>query len=156
MRNAFCQALVATIAVSGFANAAPPPTAGNPTVTRPSAAPAQAVTVEATIDQRITDLHTRLQITAAQQMQWEQFSQVMRDNAKAMDQTFQTRAKAIPTMTATDNMRSYAQISAQHAQDMQKLAAAFQALYAAMSDSQKHKADLVFRDDSSQGKPARR
>jgi hypothetical protein len=42
-------------------------------------------------------------------------------------------------------MQSYAQLSQQHAEDMQKLSAAFQTLYDSMSPDQKQNADAVFR-----------
>jgi hypothetical protein len=103
------------------------------------------------VEQRITDLHARLQITPAQQPQWEQFIQVMRDNAQSMDQTFQHRVEAMPTMTATENMQSYALFASTNAQDVQKLVPAFQALYDTMSDTQKRTADQVFRDDAHHG-----
>jgi len=59
-------------------------------------------------------------------------------------------------MTATENMQSYADVSMAHAQDVEKLVPAFQALYGTMSDSQKRMADQVFRDDANHGDQARR
>ena len=53
-------------------------------------------------------------------------------------------------MNAAENMQSYAQIAELHAQDTQKLAAAFQTLYGSMSDAQKKNADTVFRARSEQ------
>jgi hypothetical protein len=58
-------------------------------------------------------------------------------------------------MTATDDVKSYAAITAEHAKEMQKLVPAFQALYDTMSDSQKHVADQVFRSDASRSAPAK-
>ena len=107
-------------------------------------------------EQRITDLHQRLNITAKQQTSWDKFARVMRENARSMDQAFQRRVQMMPGMTATENMQSYAQIATEHAQDMQKLVPAFQALYATMSDSQKRTADQVFRVDARPGDQARR
>ena len=79
---------------------------------------------------RITDLHSRLHITAEQKPQWDQFTQVMRDNAKEMDEAYQQRAEKMGTMSAVDNMQSFAQIEQQRAQEMEKLVPAFQTLYA--------------------------
>ena len=110
----------------------------------------------AKVEQKITDLHTRLDITAAQQPQWDEFIQVMRDNAAATDADFHHRLTAIPTMTAPENLQSYAKFAADHAQEMQKLVPAFQALYDTMSGSQKLTADQVFRDDAHHGDQARR
>jgi hypothetical protein len=155
MLKTFRQTIIASTAIIGLsavAALAAPPGTGDPTATRAAPmssaqAPAKA-SMRVTIEQRITDLHAKLQISPAQQPQWDQFAQVMRDNAKSMDQEFQTRAQAITTMNAAENMKSYALISAQHAQDMQKLVPAFGALYGTMSDSQKHMADQVFRDNA--------
>ena len=75
----------------------------------------------------------------------------MRENAQSMDETFQQRVQSMPTMTATENMQSYAQLASTNAQDVQKLVPAFQALYDTMSDAQKRTADQVFRDDAHHG-----
>jgi protein CpxP len=167
MRTTLRQIVLVTTAIvglTGFAAVAAPPTAGDPTAIRsvattsgPSTAKADVGhNMAAKIEQRITDLHTRLQISPAQQPQWDQFTQVMRDNARDMDQTFQHRVQTLPGMTATENMQSYAQVSMAHAQDMQKLVPAFQALYGTMSDNQKRITDQVFRDDAHHGDQARR
>jgi periplasmic protein CpxP/Spy len=124
---------------------------------QPSAAPAQAAppaaapatgntTMEQRIEQRITRLHAALQITAAEEPQWQQFAGVMRDNARKMDQDYKDRAAKFDGLNALDNMRSYAQIAQEHAEDSQRLVAAFEPLYSAMSDAQKHIADQVFRN----------
>ena len=162
MRKSFRQTVLTTAAAIGlstlaFAAIAAPPAAGNPTVVAPaaSAKPAVHQSQESVVEQRIADLHAKLQITAAQQTQWEPFAQVMRANATGIDQAFQTRVKAMPGMTAADNVKSYAVITAEHAQEMQKLVPVFQTLYDAMSDSQKHVADQVFRADAAHGAPAR-
>jgi protein CpxP len=106
----------------------------------------QSMSPEQRVEQHITELHAQLRITPEQQTQWDQFAQVMRENAKAMDQALQQRAASFGTMTAADDMQSYAQIAQQHAQDTQKLATAFQTLYASMSDDQKKNADAVFQE----------
>jgi periplasmic protein CpxP/Spy len=167
MRISFRQTAIATTAIIGlsaFAAAAAPP-AGDPTATAPSATtssqsaamhhPGVHHNMVGKVEQRITDLHAKLQITQAQQPQWDQFIQVMRDNAQTMDQTFQNRVQSMPAMTATENMQSYALLASTNAQDVQKLVPAFQALYDTMSDTQKRTADQVFRDDAHHGDHAR-
>jgi periplasmic protein CpxP/Spy len=109
-------------------------------------APAQTMMQMA--EQRIADLHTRLHVTAAQQSSWDQFAQVMRDNAKDVDQAYQQRAASFDKMNAVENMQSYAQIEQTRAQDMQKLVPAFQTLYTALSDQQKQQADMLFRNQA--------
>lgn len=97
-------------------------------------------------EQRIRDLHASLHITSSEQPQWEQFAQVMRDNAKDIDQAYQQRAAHLDSMNAVDNMQSYAQIEQTRTQDLQKLVPAFQTLYASLSDEQKMEADQLFRN----------
>jgi periplasmic protein CpxP/Spy len=155
-------ATTAIIGLSAFAAVAAQPGAGDPTAARPSAAApnGQATTgargTEARIEQRITDLHTRLLISTAQQPQWDRFSDVMRENARDTSETFQHRAQAMSGMTAAENMQSYAKVTAEYAQHTQKLVPSFQALYDTMSDSQKRTADQVFRDDANHGDRTRR
>jgi periplasmic protein CpxP/Spy len=155
-------ATTAIIGLSAFAAVAAQPGAGDPTAVRPSstapngqamtkAQPATARGMETRMDQRITDLHARLLISPAQQPQWDNFSDVMRENARDTSETFQHRAQAMSAMTAAENMQSYAKVTAEYAQHMQKLVPTFQALYDTMSDSQKRTADQVFRDDANHG-----
>ena len=44
-------------------------------------------TAAARVEARIKQLHAQLGITPAEQAQWEQFAQTMRDNARAMDRS---------------------------------------------------------------------
>jgi periplasmic protein CpxP/Spy len=110
--------------------------------------PAAGNSAEQRVEQRIRDLHAQLRITSAEQSQWEQFANVMRENARAMDQAIAQRTQQYPTMTALQNMQSYAQIASQHSEDMQKLVPAFDTLYNAMSAEQKQVADQVFRSNA--------
>jgi protein CpxP len=103
-------------------------------------------TMQSLVERRIADLHSKLHITNDQGQQWNQFAQTMRDNAKAMDSAYQQRAEKLNTMSAVDNMQSFAQIEQQRSQDMQKLVPAFQTLYASLSDQQKSTADQLFRN----------
>ncbi len=104
-----------------------------------------AETIQALVDQRITDLHARLHITPQQSQQWDQFAQVMRDNAKAMDDLYRQRASQLGAMSAVQNMESFEQIEEARAQQIQKLVPAFQTLYASFSDQQKADADRIFQ-----------
>ncbi len=124
---------------AGFAQAAPQSAASG------HAGGAAANSSDA-VEQHITQLHSQLKITAAEQPLWDQFAQVMRDNARDMHQAFEQRGTKLASLNAAENMQSYAQLAQQHAQDLQKLATAFQTLYAAMPDDQKAVADGVFRE----------
>ena len=120
---------------------APPAVGGSPMAGNP----VTGKNAEERVEQRIKELHAQLQITPAEEPQWNEFAQVMRENARDMDQAFMQRAQQFPTMNAVQNMQSYEQISEQHAQRLQKLVPAFQKLYDAMPDQQKRLADQVFR-----------
>jgi len=159
--------LAGGVGTTGFAQTAPaatPPAASTTPRTMPSgsaipSAPgatttthhattthrAPGETMQQMTEQRIADLHARLHITAAEQSQWDQFAQVMRDNAKDLDQAYQQRAAKVESMNAVENMQSYAAIEQTRAEDTQKLVPAFQALYASLSDQQKMQADQSFR-----------
>jgi hypothetical protein len=97
------------------------------------------------IDQRIADLHKRLKITPAQDAQWNQVADVMRQNAAAVEAAIKDRVQNAKTMTAMDNLQSYEKIAQAHEQGLEKLIPAFQTLYSSMSDEQKKNADAVFR-----------
>jgi hypothetical protein len=107
--------------------------------------PVAGKNAEERVEGRIKELHAQLRITPAEEPQWNEFAQVMRENARDMDEAFIQRAQQYPTMNAVQNMQSYEQISEQHAQRLQKLVPAFQKLYDAMPDQQKRLADQVFR-----------
>jgi len=112
-------------------------------------------TMQGLVERRITDLHSKLHITNDQGQQWNQFAQVMRDNAKDTDQSYQQRAEKLGSMSAVDNMQSFAQIEQQRAQDMQKLVPAFQTLYTSLTDQQKKTADQLFRNYAANGQAHR-
>lgn len=97
------------------------------------------------VEAHIAKLHQELAITAAQEPQWKVFAQVMRDNAARMAREFETRGERLATMSAAANMQSYADMAVQHAQDIQRLAVAFQSVYDMLSPSQKQAADTLFR-----------
>jgi protein CpxP len=77
----------------------------------------------------------------------------MRDNAHKMDQDYKDRAAKFGTLSALENMQSYAQIAQEHAEDVQRLVAAFQPLYTAMPDAQKKIADQAFRNAAAKRTP---
>lgn len=128
-----------------------PPAAAAPSGTAQKAAPQaarermQGETMQVLVERRIADLHSRLQITPQESQQWDQFAQVMRDNAREMDDLYRQRAEKLGSMSAVENMQSFAQIENTRAQQMQKLVPAFQALYASFSEQQKAEADRVFQ-----------
>lgn len=106
-----------------------------------AAKPAPADPVEA----RIKTLHSKFHITATQETLWSNVTQVMRDNAKAMEDLRNDRAESEESMGAMDELKSYAAGIEAHETGLQKFIPVFQALYDSMSDTQKKAADIEFR-----------
>ena len=100
---------------------------------------------EVRVEVRIKDMHDKLKITAAQEEQWAKVEQAMREDAKVMDALTQTRADHAKDMTAIDDLKSYGEITAAHADGIKKLTPLFAVLYDSMSDTQKKEADALFR-----------
>ncbi len=141
---ALATVLLPSIALAqAAAPAAPAPAAAAP----PAAAPLSAAT-QAAVDQRIRALQSQLGITPAQMPLWSAFAQAMRDNAASNEALFAQRAGSVSAMSAPDNMRSYAQIARAYADDTERLATAFDSLYASLSDTQKQAADTLFRQQA--------
>ncbi len=141
--------LIPAMALSGgaFAQTATPtaPAPTTPAPAQPKAPGAKQVSRADRVEKHIADMHAQLRITPAQQSEWDQFAQVMRENAASMNDTMEKRRAGFASLNAADNMESYAQIAEQHAQNMQKLATTFKVLYGSMSEDQKKNADAVFR-----------
>ena len=125
-----------------------PPAASSTGAAAPHAAataPAMNKDIQAKVDQHITQLHAQLKITAAQEPQWKQFADVMRDNARDMDGVVQERTQQLGSMNALQNMQSYAKLAQAHAEHLQKLVSAFETLYTSLPQQQQQFADQVFR-----------
>ncbi len=95
------------------------------------------------VEKHIKSLHDQLKITAAQEGQWETVAQTMRDNAMNIDALVQKRNDD-KSMTALDDLNSYAELTQANSDGVKKLAAVFTPLYNSMSDEQKKNADKVF------------
>lgn len=98
------------------------------------------------VERRITELHTQLAITDQQSKQWDAFAQTMRDNAQNTGQAFRDRSQKLSSMSAPDAMKSYADLTQVHADNMKKLSSSFADLYAVLSDEQKQTADTLYRN----------
>lgn len=135
----------------GFAQSAttslPSTAATGPNTASPSTAP--SATTQGAVDQRIRALQSQLGITEAQMPLWNAFAQAMRENAASTDALFMQRASAVTSMSAVDNMHSYARIARAYADNTERLATAFDSLYATLTDTQKQAADTLFREHAS-------
>jgi periplasmic protein CpxP/Spy len=126
---------------------------GNASASTAQAAPPQ--TMAQMVEQRIADLHSRLNITHAQQPKWERFAAVMRANARQLDAAYQRRAEKLDSMNALANMESYAQIERSRVNDVERLVPAFRTLYHSLSPQQKQMADDLFREQAQQAQQHR-
>jgi molecular chaperone GrpE (heat shock protein) len=149
-------ALTAFIACIAFAG----PSLGSDAAQASTAKQASAVTEQApnpvmsnkgsgvdSVEAHIKHLREQLKITSAQEDQWKNVAQVMRDNAEKLNALVITRSSNAKTMTAVDNLKSYADIAEAHEDGTKKLIPVFQSLYDSMSEEQKKAADTAFRGD---------
>jgi hypothetical protein len=127
---------------------APATTAAATTVASAAASAQLSPAARAVIEERIAKLRTELGITPTQMPLWSAFAQAMLDNAAATNGLFAERAVAVKTMNAVENMHSYAQIARAYADNTERLATAFDSLYASLSDVQKRAADMLFRQQA--------
>jgi periplasmic protein CpxP/Spy len=107
--------------------------------------------IATSVERHIAELHKRLKIGAAQQPQWDAFAQVMRENAMHSDKLYKARADA-ENMNALEDLRSYASIAQAHADDVQRLVPAFEALYSTLTPEQQRAADQAFKEFEQRGK----
>jgi LTXXQ motif family protein len=149
MKNCIRKALPALVALGLLTTTTwaqtPPANSSSTPSTSADAAALHAKRRAAFVEQRIEQLHAQLKITDQQTKQWDAYAQTMRENARRIDEVFQERASKLSSMNAEDAMNSYAGLARLHSENMQKLAAAFGALYETMSPEQKSNADKVFR-----------
>ncbi len=111
-----------------------------------ASSPALPPDIAAKVQQHNRALHDQLQITPQQQALWDRFAAVTVSNAADIGQAFNERGAKLDTMTAAENMQSFAHVAQVHAANMQKAADTFQALYTTFSSQQKQVADDVFRN----------
>lgn len=102
---------------------------------------------EESAEDRISYLHKVLQITSEQEAQWDKVAVVIRGNAEQITHLAKARSENYKTMTAVDDLRSYAEFSSAHEDGTRKLIPVFQDLYESMSAPQQKVADMVFRNN---------
>jgi protein CpxP len=94
---------------------------------------------------RIKELQAALKITKAQEELWISLTQVMRENAKAIDALTKERAENAKSMNAVEYMKFHSKINEVQLEQAKKFIPPFEALYASMSDTQKKSTDTIFR-----------
>ncbi|WP_158744577.1 Spy/CpxP family protein refolding chaperone [Acidisphaera sp. L21] len=151
MTSSLLRTSIAAVALSfGLCGAAfaQAPAATPAVAATPAPAPAPVPAPNPAVEQRINALQSQLGITPAQTPLWSAFAQAMRENAATTEQLFQQRASAAVTMSAVDNMHSYATLAKTYADDTASLSTAFDSLYASLSPTQKQAADTLFRQQA--------
>jgi hypothetical protein len=94
------------------------------------------------VEASISTLHQRLQITPAQEAQFNAVANVMRENARAEAGAPQQPPSGA---TAVDDLRAYIRYSEVELTGLKKMLPALEALYATLSPAQKKAADAAFR-----------
>jgi periplasmic protein CpxP/Spy len=95
------------------------------------------------VEIRIAELHRALRIAPGQEALFNAYADVMRGNAQATYALFLQRAHATD-FRAPALLRWYAQLTAAHAEAVNKLIAPLDALYQSLSPEQKQAADRHF------------
>jgi hypothetical protein len=118
------------------------------TVNRPAPAPAQQKPAAGQpagdpVESQLGDIKKRLNITAAQQPQFEQFAAVVKQNAQAMQALSQTAGQNAQ-QNAVEGLRTAASFAQTEADNLKRLVPALETLYASLSDQQKRAADQLF------------
>ena len=103
---------------------------------------AQAQPAAPNVEVNIATLHQRLQITPAQEAQFNAVANVMRENARAEAGAPQQLPAGA---TAIDDLRAYIRYSEVELAGWKKMLPALEALYATLSPTQKKAADAAFR-----------
>ena len=105
----------------------------------------KAATQEETVEQRIATLRSELKITPAEENDWNAVAQTMRDNAAAMEKLANDKAaQSQQTVTAVQDLQTYAEFAQAHVDHLKLLTERFQTLYNMMPEQQRKRADQVF------------
>lgn len=99
----------------------------------------------AQLQHRIDHIKAELKITPAQEPQFDQFAQALRDNAAQRQQAFQQlRANRDQPKTAIDRLETHVQLAQMRVTETQHDLDAFRPLYSSLSADQKQIADKMF------------
>ncbi len=112
----------------------------------PAAGAPSSSQAEARANERITQLHDQLHITAAEEQSWQAVAAVMRQNAEDQAATLAKRQQEFGTMNAVQDLQSFAELTQQQGEQIGKLVGPFQTLYAQFSPEQKATADRIFQN----------
>ena len=138
-------------ALPRFAQASGPGGSSN----RAASPPAQSAAAPAAgIDQEIAQLHQELKITPAQEQPFKAFADIMRGNARELEQLMRQRPAA-GRSNAVEDLRMATRLAETHSAGMKRLLPVFEALYNTLSAEQRKVADNVIGRPAEQGQPGR-
>jgi periplasmic protein CpxP/Spy len=95
---------------------------------------------------RIKYLHDRLRITPDQEPLWDTVAQAIRNNAQDIAPLLKERLRAKTSGSALDVLHSYEALGEAQLDSLKTFIAAFDSLYASLSESQKKIADAILRE----------
>jgi hypothetical protein len=112
-------AALLSLPTPALAQSSQAPTSAAPEGAKPAAAqsvplaghPVAGRNAKERVEQRIKELHAQLRMAPAECPQWDEFVQVMGENARDMDQAWLQRVDNFQSMNALQNMQSYEQIA---------------------------------------------
>ena len=107
--------------------------------------PTSARSEAAATERHIATLHARLHITQAQEPLWQPLAAAMRNSVSELDRVYAQRGRTYDSMSAVQDLKSYAEVQQTHASNVESLIAPFERLYGSFSPAQKHAADETFR-----------
>jgi len=138
---------------SAMAQSPNPSTSPNAAADVPASAMMKSDTKrDAAVEHHIVDMHAKLKITTAEESQWKEVADTMRENAKDLDKAIDKRDASLANATAIDDLNAYADIAQAHATGVKRLAKSFSGLYSMMSVDQKKEADEMFSQRNHEGK----
>jgi hypothetical protein len=95
------------------------------------------------LEQRITALKAKLEITEAQELQWKRFADALRGNARTMHEVHDEMMKPGKPGSLPDSIARTRQMADTHLKSLKAIEEAVQPLYATFSTAQKQAADAI-------------
>jgi hypothetical protein len=102
-------------------------------------------------EKRIKEMHDNLQILPLQEPLWLTVANTMRTNDGRLEELATKRHDQASTMTAVEDLASYAEMTYAHYESVKAFHSAFVPLYESMTVLQKANADRVFRSTGKKG-----
>lgn len=120
-------------------------TLGSPLISQAqkATAPAKPMPAIGNMEAQLSDLHSKLKITSAQEPQWNKVAAVMRENTAGMESLLRARQQKGETLNAVEDLKFFARVTEAQLTGLNKFIPVFEVLYNSMSDQQKKTADTL-------------